>query len=267
MERRPLTLGIGFGRTENRAHNVGAILGDRPAPDFDIDITRLSKQIMMLLQPLSRFLEGAVKYGGEPAPSDEDQFRSIHGIVSLAAGLSIRVRVSPTIFYFHSERPGNVFDPDEQSDMDYSAYVASKSAVTEDHGQRHSETKRHRALVRFAIWPSIKRYSAGIPGNHEHETNGFRVYNISNSRVVYYWGLEDDGHRVSMDLQTFIEQHRRERRSRVVNVANDTARTVCTIASRAMEQIGGAQVAIILAASAYLVANDFRQGKNPFGWQ
>lgn len=219
-ERMPLTLGTGFGRTENRAHNIGAImlLGNRPTHDFEIDVIRLSKQIMMLLQPLSRFLEDAVEYGDGPAPSDDDQFRSIHGIVALAANLSIKVRVSPIIFYFYSERPGNLFDPDEQTDMDYSAYVASKSAVTEDHDERHSETKRRRALVRFALWPSIKRYSAGIPGNHEHETNGFRVYNISNSRVVYYWGLEGDRHRVSMDLQTFIEQRKRECRSTVVNI-------------------------------------------------
>jgi hypothetical protein len=262
-----LTLGTGFGRTENRAHNVGAILGDRPAPDFDIDVTRLSKQIMMLLQPLSKFLEDTVELVEWPASSDEDQFRSIHSIVTLAASLSIRVRVSPTIFYFHSERPGNLFDPDEQTDMDYSAYVASKSAVTGDHEEQHSETRRHRALVRFALWPSIKRYSAGIPSNREHGTNGFRLYNISNSRVVYYWGLEDGGHRVSMDLQTFIEQQRRERRNRVLNVVNDTARTAGTIAGRAMEQIGGVQVAIVLAASAYLVAKDFMQGKDPFGWQ
>lgn len=220
----------------------------------------------MLLQPLSRFLEGAVEYGEGHAPSDEDQFRSIHGIVTLAAGLSIRIRLSPTIFYFHPERPGNLFDPDEQTDMDYTAYVASKSAVTENHDEQYSETKRYRALVRFALWPSIKRYSAGIPGNREHETNGFRVYNISNSRVVYYWGLEDRGHVVS-DLQTFVEQQRRERRSKVVNVVNDTARTVGTIVGRVMEQIGGVQAAIILAASAYFVAKDFRQGKDPFGWQ
>jgi len=221
----------------------------------------------MLLQPLNRFLKGAVEYGEGPAPSDEDQFRSIHGIVAFAANLSIRVRLTPTIFYFYSERPGNLFDPDEQTDMDYSAYIASKSAVAEDHRDPRSETKRRRALVRFALWPSIKRYSAGIPGNREHETNGFRVYNISNSRVVYYWGLEDRGHIVSMDLQAFVKQQRRERRSRVVTIASDTARTVGTIASRAMEQIGGVQVAIILAASAYLVAKDFRQGKDPFGWQ
>jgi hypothetical protein len=222
---------------------------------------------MMLFQPLSRFLEGAVDYEEGPAPSDEDQFRSVQGIVALAAGLSIRIRLSPTIFYFYSECPGNRFDPDEQTNMDYSAYVASKSVVTENYDKQHSETKRHRALVRFAIWPSIKRYSAGIPGNREHETNGFRVYNISNSRVVYYWGLEDRGHIVSMGLQTFVEHQRRERRSRVINVANDTARTVGTIAGRAMEQIGGVQAAILLAASAYLVAKDFRQGKDPFGWQ
>lgn len=220
----------------------------------------------MLLQPLSRFLEGAVEYGDGPAPSEEDQFRSIHGIVTMAAGLSIRVRISPTIFYFHSERPGNLYDPDEQTDMDYAAYVASKAAVTEDHGERSSETRRYRALVRFALWPSIKRYSAGI-GNREHETNGFRVYNISNSRVVYYWGLEDYGHRISMDLQTFMKQQRRERRSIVVNVANDTARTVSTIAGQVMERIGAYQVAIILAASVYLAAKDLSEGRDPFWWQ
>ncbi len=221
----------------------------------------------MLFEPLTRFLKGVAECEEGPARSDEDQFRSIHDIVSMGAHLSIRVRISPTIFHFHSERPRNLYDPDDQTDMDYPAYVASKSAVTKAHDNQRTETMRYRALVRFALWPSIKRYSAGI-GNREHETNGFRVYNISKSRVVYYWGLEEGSRRgISTDLQTFIEQQRRERRSRVVNVANYTVRTLGTIAGRALGRIGGYQMAVVLAVSAYLIARDFAQGKDPFAWQ
>jgi hypothetical protein len=265
-QKRLLTLDTGFGRTESRANNVYAILGGCPTPDYDIDVTRLSKQIMVLFQPLRRFLGGAAACEEESALSDEDEFRSVHGIVSMAAHLSIRIRISPTIFYFHSERPGNLYDPDDQTDMDYPAYIASKSAATKAHDNQSSETKQYRALVRLALWPSIKRYSAGI-GHREHETNGFKVYNICNSRVVYYWGFADCGHRVSIGLQTFIEQQRREGRSRVVNVANDTVRTVGTIAGRAMGRFGWYQVGIVLVASAYFVARDFAQGKDPFAWQ
>src|ERR1700737_4190291 len=105
----------------------------------------------MLFQPLSRFLEGTAAHEEGPA-SSSDQFRIIHSIVAMAAHLSIRVRVSPTIFYFHSERPGNLYDPDDQTDMDYPAYIASKSAVIEAHDNQHSETKWYRALVKFDLW-------------------------------------------------------------------------------------------------------------------
>jgi hypothetical protein len=178
-------------------------------------IDRLCEQIEVLFQPLRDHFEESCSEGVAPIPSLEDQFRDLHEIVTAAADLSVKIRLSSTIFYFNSELPGNPFNQENQTNIDQPAYLASKAAVAASlEGKRKvdqqgSVSTKYGPLIKFAVWPSIRRYSPGN-GKADGTNNGYRIYEICKSRVVCYWGPKHPPWGREQCPQEFIDQRRRD---------------------------------------------------------
>lgn len=177
-------------------------------------VNQLCKQIEILFQPLRDYFEESWSDKVAPLPSLEDQSRDLHEIVSAAADLSVKIRLSDTIFYFNSELPGNPLDQKNQENIDQPAYLASKAAVAarlEKKGKvdrQESVSRKYGPLIKFAVWPSIRRYSPGN-GKANGTNDGYRIYEICKSRVVYYWGPKHPPQGQEQQLlQGFIDQRR-----------------------------------------------------------
>lgn len=210
--------------------------------NFASAVDRLCKQIEVLFQPLTDHLRENRPDGLAPFPSLEDQFRDLHKIVTAAANLSVKIRLSSTIFYFNSELPGNTFDRKNQVNIDQPAYLASKAAVTASLGEKRKVDRQelvstsYGPLIKFAIWPSVRRYSPGN-GNSDGTYNGYRIYEICKCRVVYYWGPKHPPQEPEQYLQEFIDQRRRDNMRQVKIFAESWGQNMQDIKSRISSEI------------------------------
>lgn len=78
--------------------------------------------------------------------------------------------------------------------------------------QPHPPGQTHRALTKIGVWPSIRRFKPGTQEDDEDEVplenrNGFRIFEVSKSAVVCYFGVENraEGAGAGVRLATFVE--------------------------------------------------------------
>jgi hypothetical protein len=226
-----LNTGVGYERTELRAKTIRTWLGSQPlTPYFGRELLKLTHQIFALLLPFDKAqrseqmrLQNQGRHGFIPGTHHYEPtecLQAIHDMVGLAAYLSICIRLSPTIIYIRSEEPGNLFEEDDQFVVDYQLYLDSKARVAEVQEKEkllhmgapsEGQVKQpfYSALVKMAVWPSFKRYSPGN-GKKGGERAGFRVYDIFQAGVVYYWAPRDRRKRYSHGLSTYLGEVRAE---------------------------------------------------------
>jgi hypothetical protein len=179
----------------------------------------MTTQISLLLEPLTLYLLQQHKNHSpcHPFQPPASQFQALHDIVSEAGHLALCIRLSPDIFHFVSERPGEPFNNETQFCLDLKEFTDSKAAVVAAQGVAAKGSKTayggsesdfvtsegspagtaenaplypaHRALVKIAAWPSIKRYKRGN-GVTGGEYSGFRIFDICPAGVICYWGVE-----------------------------------------------------------------------------
>jgi hypothetical protein len=188
-------------------------------------------------------------------PSIEDQYQSLHNIISTAAYLSLCIRLSPTIFTFNETSLGEAYDPEDHWNLEMEYYTESKQKVVDIFNKAREEwnTKRenaveevqnlgdagkeesragkraaqnlidimaqqprppgqtHRPMTKISVWPNIIRYK---PGSDEDDNkalldkDGFRIYQISKSAIVCYYG-ERDAEKKQRLTEFIVEKQKR----------------------------------------------------------
>jgi hypothetical protein len=135
----------GFTKQQLRSETVRTILGGSTyTRNFHSDCAKLTAKIALLLQPLSTYLYALRPTEEFQNPNIQDQFQSLHNIVSTAAYLSICMRLSPTIVSLVSVNPGTYFDPDDHRVIDKAGYIASRAIATDAyHSQRDTWLLKH----------------------------------------------------------------------------------------------------------------------------
>jgi hypothetical protein len=223
----PFNINVGFSRTARRAQLVSGMVGSLVPPEFRNKVVRLSRQVEVLFQPLPKSLLDAQETT-TPSSRTKDQLESLTDIITTAAHLSIKIRLNRTIFYFNPQSPGRPYDPEHHENVDYPLYKQSKVTVQERADEKSNGHKQagkamsYRALIKFTLWPSIKRYSPGN-GKDGDARKGLRIYEICKSRVVCYWGIEDRAQRSKLSLEDFVERERRMSNSRLKNMVVDVS--------------------------------------------
>jgi hypothetical protein len=85
---------------------------------------------------------------GVPLPKIEDQYQSLHNLVSTAAYLSICTKLSPTIFTFNDVMPGTHWDDKDYYSLENELYAESQEAVLTDYRVRYAAWKERQAKLR-----------------------------------------------------------------------------------------------------------------------
>lgn len=101
--------------------------------EFYPQVAKLTAQISMLLKPLTDYLYLMPPRHGRELPRIEDQYQSLHNLISRAAYLSLCIRLSPTIFYFNDINPGSVYDDKDHHSLENELYTESRDAVLDAH--------------------------------------------------------------------------------------------------------------------------------------
>ncbi|RDL33151.1 uncharacterized protein BP5553_08590 [Venustampulla echinocandica] len=190
----------GFFRTAMRSDAVRNIVGGGPVTvGFYEEVAKLTAQTFALLKPLTNHLH-------PPREVDitliEAQFQAIHDLISDTAYLSIRIRMSPTIFFWVNATPGTRYNQDDHVNVDMGSWrdskqavrvdyenrqrthVAQKNAARKEYQERQSEAARERlvqiekqepldpsfdhvAMVKIGVWPSIRRFKPGTEADDQ----------------------------------------------------------------------------------------------------
>lgn len=120
----------GFRRTALRAQTVKTFLHERPVTqNFYQDVANLNAQMFLLFEPLTSYFSRLPEDGTGNTPAPENQYQSLHNIISSAAFLSLCIRQSPSIFWFTDVSPGTPYDRGDQLSADSISYTKSKQTV------------------------------------------------------------------------------------------------------------------------------------------
>lgn len=131
----------------------------------------------------------------------------------MAAYLSIAIRLSKSVMLIRGDVPGEKYDEEGQDNVDHGLYLSSKEGVErmlderatamQNRGEDVPDKEAYTPRIKIAIWPSFKRFSAGN-GQPGGESTGFRVYDVSQSRVVYYWGVDNRKNKGFAEFKAFM---------------------------------------------------------------
>lgn len=106
----------------------------------------------LLFKPLTDFLYSRPPRDGHPNCTITDQYQALHNIVSVAAYLSICVRLSPTIFFFSHVSPNTPYDREDQCYVNTRAYTLSKQTiVTAYNGGRAAHERKKQELEEVIV--------------------------------------------------------------------------------------------------------------------
>lgn len=104
--------------------------------------------------------------------------------------------------------------------MDHGLYLSSKAgwerykmkkkSGSNDEEKARLDKERYSPRIKIALWPSFKRYSPG-DGKPGGERNGFRIYDISKSRVVYYWAAANRSSKDNVGLRKTVAKGKSQR--------------------------------------------------------
>lgn len=137
----------GFSRTALRSSTTRTILGKRTITQhFHEEVAHLTAKVALLFKPLTDFLYSRPPKDGHPNRKIADQYQALHNIVSVAAYLSICIRLSPTIFFFSHASPNMPYDREDQSCVSMRAYNLSKRKVVVAYNKNKAayETKKQK---------------------------------------------------------------------------------------------------------------------------
>ncbi|KAG9235441.1 hypothetical protein BJ875DRAFT_374292, partial [Amylocarpus encephaloides] len=137
-----------FERTLQRSQIVRSLLGPYPiTTNFDQDLATLTAETHLLFLPLARYLRTLPLSPSTQVPRAEDQYQALHNLLSHAAYLSICVRLSPTIFFWFDEKPGENYDQDMHTNIDTEGWTWSKRSIMKQHATRQVEWQKRKGAV------------------------------------------------------------------------------------------------------------------------
>lgn len=126
------------------------IVGREPVTElFWEEVEKLTEQTIALLKPLTNHLHPRGKVN---VSLIEDQIQAIHDLISDAAHLSIRMRMSPTIFFWVNATPGTRYNKDDHVNADGDSWRESKHAIRDHHENRHRAYTTQKKAAKEKYW-------------------------------------------------------------------------------------------------------------------
>ncbi|RFU26629.1 hypothetical protein B7463_g9690, partial [Scytalidium lignicola] len=204
----------GFHRTFVRSHMIRTMMDQRDSvvtKNFESEVCRLTAQIYLLFEPLTRYLHSTTALKKEAIPRLEDHWQDLHDLVANTAFLSICIRSSADIFHFIQASPGETCDPEYFMLLDKEVLQKSKSAALAAHkAKMDALPERDSAipiqllhLIKISVFPYIECFKLGS-GNPGEEEEGFRIHELRKGTVIAYYGQRKSEDPNYVSLQAFL---------------------------------------------------------------